>query len=408
MSEPKQSVAVASSLLSRDGWWISAQASVEKLISNARQSARFMQIVHTMLVHNPKLGECTVSSFAAALFEAARLNLEPGGVGADCYILPYHNSKAGIYEAQFQMGYLGFVKMAARISIAMRGGMIYSKDKYRIVEGSNPSIDIEPAYGKDRGQPILAWAAVDITGQKIQFAVHDRAEAERRRVRSPSVKSGRPSPWDTDYNAMWLKGAFRQVGKFISHADAGLLRQAAVIDEYRESGVRIEQQSKPEFVLSAEADAASINEMPQRGAAAIPESPVGVTGTEGKVNQPGAAPLPHEEWIPKEPSCNSEVMDGLFTGLESRRTKTGKFMHWLTEASGDKFSTFDAGFANRVPLNEPLIIAFERKEVKGKTYLNLIAVKSASDKPEAGASEQQEEQEPPESEEPDVIESTES
>ena len=69
---------------------------------------RIVRIALTTLRMTPKLYECNIHSFLAALFQAAQLGLEPNVLG-EAYIIPYN--VRGQLMAQFQVGYMGLIKL---------------------------------------------------------------------------------------------------------------------------------------------------------------------------------------------------------------------------------------------------------------------------------------------------------
>src|SRR5208282_6168101 len=71
------------------------------------------------------------------------------------------------------------------------------------------------------------------------FEYMERDKILTTKKRSPSVRAGMSSPWDTDEEEMWKKTAIRKLAKRLdlSPEDRRLQRLAA-IDGYREAGVQ--------------------------------------------------------------------------------------------------------------------------------------------------------------------------
>jgi recombination protein RecT len=76
---------------------------------------------------NPVLAKCTPQSFLGAMMSAAQLGVEPNSALGQAYILPYKNK--GVYEAQFQLGYKGYIQLA------IRSGMYKKLNVLAIKEG---------------------------------------------------------------------------------------------------------------------------------------------------------------------------------------------------------------------------------------------------------------------------------
>jgi recombination protein RecT len=85
---------------------------------------------------DPKLDRM---SFLRAVVTAASLGLEPGSALGEGYLVPYWNSKRGVFEVEFQIGYRGFV------ALARRSGSIVSIDSRPVFKGEK----FEPHYGTD-------------------------------------------------------------------------------------------------------------------------------------------------------------------------------------------------------------------------------------------------------------------
>ncbi len=63
---------------------------------------------------NPKLQECTPVTVISAGILAAALELPINKNLGFAYIIPYYNSYKKVWEAQFQMGYKGFIQLGIR------------------------------------------------------------------------------------------------------------------------------------------------------------------------------------------------------------------------------------------------------------------------------------------------------
>lgn len=63
---------------------------------------------------NSTLAECEQSSLVNSAFVAASLNLPINQSLGFAYLVPFKNNKKGVKEAQFQIGYKGFIQLALR------------------------------------------------------------------------------------------------------------------------------------------------------------------------------------------------------------------------------------------------------------------------------------------------------
>ncbi len=88
--------------------------SIQKLISDRLQkrAGQFTTSLLSLVNNNPRIAECTPITVVQAALTAASLDLPINQNLGFAYIVPYKNR--GQSEAQFQMGWKGFVQLAQR------------------------------------------------------------------------------------------------------------------------------------------------------------------------------------------------------------------------------------------------------------------------------------------------------
>lgn len=79
-----------------------------------KNAARFISSVVSAVQTNPALAECTNKSILSAALLGESLKLTPSPQLGQYYMVPFANKKAGTTEAQFQMGYKGYIQLAIR------------------------------------------------------------------------------------------------------------------------------------------------------------------------------------------------------------------------------------------------------------------------------------------------------
>lgn len=91
-----------------------------------KNSMRFVSAVVSAVTNTPALQECTNQSILSAALLGESLNLSPSPQLGQYYLVPYNNKKAvvnqetgkeekiTVKEAQFQMGYKGYIQLAIR------------------------------------------------------------------------------------------------------------------------------------------------------------------------------------------------------------------------------------------------------------------------------------------------------
>lgn len=79
-----------------------------------KNATRFISSVVSAVQTNPALAECTNKSILSAALLGESLKLTPSPQLGQYYMVPFANKKAGTTEAQFQMGYKGYIQLAIR------------------------------------------------------------------------------------------------------------------------------------------------------------------------------------------------------------------------------------------------------------------------------------------------------
>ncbi len=107
---------------------------VESIVGG-KQGQQFITSIVSAVQNNPTLKECTNTSIFSAALIGAALNLSPSPQLGQFYMVPFKNTKKGIKEAQFQLGYKGYQQLAIRSGLlkklnvlTIKGGELLSYD----------------------------------------------------------------------------------------------------------------------------------------------------------------------------------------------------------------------------------------------------------------------------------------
>lgn len=175
---------------------------------------RFERIVLTAISSNPKLQECTPTSFLGAMMTAAQLGVEPNTPLGQGYLIP-RNGRNGM-ECTFQLGYKGMIDLAYRSGdIANIGAYtVYKNDEFHVQFGLNPDITHVPCM-TDRGDPVAFYAYYKTKDGGFGFDVMSVEDVRKHAKQfSESVKRGWSSPWDTNFEEMAKKTVLKKVLKY--------------------------------------------------------------------------------------------------------------------------------------------------------------------------------------------------
>lgn len=203
------------------------------LPANTMTPDHFARVVLTLCGKNPKLMECSGASLIGAVMQSAQLGLSPDPVLGEAWFVPFKG------VATFIPGYKGLIKLAyqseqvAKISAhVVREGDLFDyeyglKEKLSHRPKSSPTATMTHVY-----------ATMKIKGGDINFLVMTREEVEAVRKRSPAVRAGKSTPWDTDYDPMAMKTVLRRLCKIGPASVSPRLQQALALDELAEHGLK--------------------------------------------------------------------------------------------------------------------------------------------------------------------------
>jgi recombination protein RecT len=177
-----------------------------------------------------RLKECTPPSFVGALMQASILGFSPLPVLGHCYFIPYNNSKIGQPECQFQIGYKGFKQLARRSGLILDtyAETVYSNDEYHYELGLQRDVIHRPKRNQNRGEFECAYAIVRHKGGGHNQVQVTAEEVEKYRLRNSGQRADkRAGAWDTDFDAMARKTAFKRLIPDLPISDEFMTAQLA-------------------------------------------------------------------------------------------------------------------------------------------------------------------------------------
>ena len=83
-------------------------------VVGGKNGTRFVSSIISAVQTTPALQECTNPSILSAALFGEALNLSPSPQLGQFYMVPFDNRKKGCKEAQFQLGYKGYIQLAIR------------------------------------------------------------------------------------------------------------------------------------------------------------------------------------------------------------------------------------------------------------------------------------------------------
>ena len=172
----------------------------------------FVRVAVTELRLRPELQTCSAQSLMGALMLSAQLGLVPGPLG-HVYLVPYGNRRTRQREVEFQIGYKGYIELAARSGISIEGHTVREGDSFDFELGTTTRLMHKPRL-RGQGDAYAWWVKAEraTDGRVLALEVLDREQVESYRARSKAKDSG---PWTTDYDAMALKTVVRRMVKWL-------------------------------------------------------------------------------------------------------------------------------------------------------------------------------------------------
>ncbi len=203
---------------------------------------RMISVAMELIQGDSKLSLCEPVSIVKAVLEASQLGLLLNKHLGHGYLVPFQNGiltekyKRPVYDAQFLIGYRGFVHLVMSDSPAtsVYGRIVYAGEEFRISEGTQHQLIHVPSLeGRNLKDYIGAYAVVIYKdGTPADFEWMPKAEIEK--IRAFSKAKGPDSPWQTWTEEQIKKTPIRRLCKRLKLSPEVIA--ASVRDEYRELG----------------------------------------------------------------------------------------------------------------------------------------------------------------------------
>lgn len=181
--------------------------SIAQMVPKHLTPERLMRVGVNCVAKTPGLQKCTPTSLLQCVLVAAELGLEPGGALGHMHLVPMGNVATPI------VGYRGLMELARRSGevASIRAVVVRERDKFRMTEGIEQTIEHEPFLDGDAGALRYVYCVVKLTDGGVHVEVMSRSQVEAIRARS---RSGSNGPWVTDFDEMAKKTVVRRALKY--------------------------------------------------------------------------------------------------------------------------------------------------------------------------------------------------
>lgn len=201
-----------------------SQDAVKNQINNViggKNGSRFISSIVSAVQANPALQECTNPSILSAALLGESLNLSPSPQLGQYYLVPYDNRSKGLKEAQFQLGYKGYIQLAIRSGQYKKLNVLAIKEEELIrFDPLNEEIEVNlipDENERKRAATIGYYAMFEYTNgfRKAIYWSKSRM-VEHAKKYSPGYKrdlekGSQYTFWSKDFDAMAYKTMLRQL-----------------------------------------------------------------------------------------------------------------------------------------------------------------------------------------------------
>lgn len=192
------------------------KAQIAKVVGG-KNGDRFVTSIISATQATPALQECTNSSILSAALIGEALKLSPSPQLGHYYMVPYDNKKAGVKEAQFQLGYKGYIQLAERSGQYKKINVVAIKEG-ELVRYDPLNEDIEVTLIEDEEErenaPTVGYYAMFeyINGfRKTMYWSRKKMEAHAIKY-SPGYRAKKGYTfWEKDFDGMAFKTMIRQL-----------------------------------------------------------------------------------------------------------------------------------------------------------------------------------------------------
>ena len=198
-----------------------SSAGYQKLINNTikdpKRAQRFVAAVTSAVAINPALQECDPSTILSGALLGESLGLSPSPQLGQYYLVPFNNTKKGCKDAQFQMGYKGYIQLALRSGYYKRLNVLSVKAGE--LKKWNPLTEeieldlMEDEIARDKAESIGYVAMFEYTNGFSKTIYWSRMKMEAHALRYSkgyAAKKGYTF-WEKDFDAMAYKTMLRQL-----------------------------------------------------------------------------------------------------------------------------------------------------------------------------------------------------
>ena len=193
------------------------QKMINSTLQDPKRVQRFIASITSAVAINPALQECDPPTILSGALLGESLGLSPSPQLGQYYLVPYWNKKKGCNDAQFQLGYKGYVQLALRSGYYKRLNVIAVKSG-ELVHYDPLTEDVELVMNQDElareNSASIGYLATFeyLNGfRKTIYWSREKMEAHALRYSKGYAAKKGYTFWEKDFDAMAFKTMLRQL-----------------------------------------------------------------------------------------------------------------------------------------------------------------------------------------------------
>ena len=202
-----------SAMISTPGY----QKMINNTLQDPKRAQRFIASITSAVATNPALQECDPPTILSGALLGESLGLSPSPQLGQYYLVPFQNNKKGCKDAQFVLGYKGYVQLALRSGyykrlnvIAVKAGELVHFDPLT----EEVEINLNPdELARENSASIGYLATFEYLNgfRKTIYWSREKMEAHALRYSKGYAAKKGYTFWEKDFDAMAFKTMLRQL-----------------------------------------------------------------------------------------------------------------------------------------------------------------------------------------------------
>ena len=202
-----------SAMISTPGY----QKMINNTLQDPKRAQRFIASITSAVATNPALQDCDPPTILSGALLGESLGLSPSPQLGQYYLVPFRNNRKGCNDAQFVLGYKGYVQLALRSGyykhlnvIAVKAGELVRFDPLT----EDVEIDLNPDELAREASSTVGYLAMFeyLNGfRKTIYWSREKMEAHALRYSKGYAAKKGYTFWEKDFDAMAFKTMLRQL-----------------------------------------------------------------------------------------------------------------------------------------------------------------------------------------------------